>query len=339
MIEASKAHRVKGQGDVYLCSGLNLQAERPIPWLLVQPLDSPVDVRVSFEEMPSWADAFSGNDTRLRYESGGRDDRGIPTLQVVELEGRGIMFRYGDGIEFLIDRAGTQVWVRWPEPFTIEDATTYLLGPIVGWLLRLRGVIPLHASAVAVDGRAVAFLGPAGSGKSTLAAGFAELGFAVLSDDVLALHQRLDIIEAVPSYPVLRLWPDSARLLFGSPHALPPLTPNWEKRGLDLTRSGYAFGDRPLPLAALYTIDGRDDGVRLRVEDVPGKRSIVSLAANTYLAYLLDRGMRAREFVFLAAVLRRVRLRRLSVHLESVEVLDLCRGLAAEVSELVTRPR
>ena len=51
----------------------------------------------------------------------------------------------------------------------------------------LQGVVCLHASAVVVDGRAIAVCGASGAGKSTLAAALVAEGAGFLTDDVLAL--------------------------------------------------------------------------------------------------------------------------------------------------------
>ena len=52
----------------------------------------------------------------------------------------------------------------------------------------LRGLEPLHASAVVVEGRAVALAGPPGAGKSSLAAELVSRGATFLTDDVLAVE-------------------------------------------------------------------------------------------------------------------------------------------------------
>src|SRR5271156_6758875 len=80
-----------------------------------------------------------------------------------------------------------------------------------------------------------------GAGKSTTAAAFARRGFAILSDDVSALWDCRPPFLLQPAYPQLRLWPSSVRLLFGADDALPPLTPNWDKRGLDLSTPVHRF--------------------------------------------------------------------------------------------------
>lgn len=60
-------------------------------------------------------------------------------------------------------------------------------GTMLAFLLMLRGSTVLHASAVAVDGEAIAFTGPSGGGKSTVAALMCRAGAALVTDDVLAI--------------------------------------------------------------------------------------------------------------------------------------------------------
>ena len=110
----------------------------------------------------------------------------------------------------------------------------------------MRGVVPLHASAVAVANHAVALVGAPGAGKSTTAAAFAQRGFPVLSDDLAALTERENQFFVQPGYPRVNLWPDSVSALFGSHDALPPITPTWEKRYMALDRDGRHFETNPL---------------------------------------------------------------------------------------------
>src|SRR5205809_674139 len=99
--------------------------------------------------------------------------------------GEFFLVRYDDGTDFLIHRSGSQVWCRWQPERSFEYVTTYLYGPILGFLLRLRGVVCLHASVVGIGDWSVGFVGPKGVGKSTLAAVLGGRGFPVLSDDIL----------------------------------------------------------------------------------------------------------------------------------------------------------
>ena len=116
---------------------------------------------------------------------------------------------YSDGTQFWLDRKGAAIWAAWSERSSLENAISYLLGPVLGLLLRLRGIVCLHASAVAFDDHCVAFVGSAGAGKSTTAAAFAKLGCGIVSDDIVGLVERDGIFYVLPAYPHLCLWPES----------------------------------------------------------------------------------------------------------------------------------
>jgi len=207
----------------------------------------------------------------------------------------------------------------------------------MGFVLRLRGITCLHASAVAVGGRAIALLGPAGAGKSTTAAAFARLGHFTLSDDIVALEDRGDAFLAQPGHPRLCLWPESVRALYGSADALPRLVPAgginaWcDKRYLDLLGHQSRFQPRPLPLAAVYILGERTaDPAAPYVEAVPTQMGFIELVANTYMNYLPDTAARAREFEVLGRVMAGVPVRRVSPHQDPAFLPELCEAILAD---------
>jgi hypothetical protein len=67
----------------------------------------------------------------------------------------------------------------------------------------LRGFELLHASAVCLNGGAVAFAGPSGAGKTTIVSRLVARGAGFLTDDVLALEQGADAPIAYPGAPFL----------------------------------------------------------------------------------------------------------------------------------------
>ena len=87
---------------------------------------------------------------------------------------------------FLIE-AGTVVFERNPG---CDDAmlAQHFTGQVLAALLRLRGLLVLHANAVQVPGGVVVIGGDTGSGKSTTAAMLVRRGGRMLSDDVTALR-------------------------------------------------------------------------------------------------------------------------------------------------------
>jgi hypothetical protein len=66
-----------------------------------------------------------------------------------------------------------------------ETAELMLTSSALSFLLELHGHCVLHASAVVLKDRAIAFMGPSGCGKSSLAAALCTRGAPLLSDDVL----------------------------------------------------------------------------------------------------------------------------------------------------------
>ena len=96
----------------------------------------------------------------------------------------------------------------------IDDLDLRLFLLNVPWLaLALqRGLLPLHASAVAHGREVHAFTAHSGGGKSTLAAGLSARGHALFADDALLLElARSDEVRCY-GYKDLKLWRDGAAL-------------------------------------------------------------------------------------------------------------------------------
>lgn len=252
-----------------------------------------------------------------------------PTVVVHRLDGGAFRLRYADGCTYHVDAAGARVACTWPAHFTVEDAATYLLGPVFGLVLRLRGTPSLHASAVALDGVAVALVGAAGTGKSSTAAAMAARGHALLADDVLPLRVDGGRIAAQPAYPCLRLWPDMVAPLYGPGAELPPLTPNWDKRGLRLDE---AFHPHPLPLGAVYVLCGREAGPRApRLEPMDAMEAALVLVSNGYVGWFPDRAAQARELEVLGRAARTVPAAWVTPSADLARLDALCAMIEADV--------
>lgn len=321
---------------LYSVYGLWLSANLPIPRLQASIAELAPDVQVWLDTTPPWLGKMLEAEQQIYYVSKYQDERGEPALTVWKLaDGAHFRLFYSDGIEFIVDRSGSRIWASCSETLTREDTTIYLLGPVLGFLLRLRGVTCLHASAVVVGDQAIALLGPAGAGKSTTAACFTRLGYSVLSDDVVPLLEN-DKSFLVPSaYPYLWLWPDSVSSLFGSADMLPRLIPTWDKRYLDLMENGNQFQQEPLALAAIYILGERcTDSDAPFVEAVPARAGLVALVANTYASSMLDKCMRAQEFESLCQVVARVPLRRVTPHADPAYLSRLCEVILSDFQAL-----
>jgi hypothetical protein len=299
-------------------------------------MDSP-DLQVNLGTLPKPNSSNRG--VKLRYSSPRSYQTGDPDVQIWDIyNGEYLRVLYRDGVEFWLDRHLTTLWAYWPSSSSLQDTVSYLVGPILGLLLRLRGIVCLHASSVSINDRAVVFLGSGGAGKSTTAAALAQRGFAVLSDDIVALVDGRHEFQTPPGYPRVNLWPDSVSLLFGSPETLPGISPGWEKRCLNLQEAqGTKFEERPLPLGAIYVLEKSAGGSEKGVEIVSQKTALMTLVGNTYATNFLNAKQRADEFEILSRVVATVPIRKIVRGRSVAEVEPFCAAIQRDFAVIHSR--
>jgi hypothetical protein len=315
----------------YTVFGLSLTSNLAIPGLPLATSTAPYpEIQLhlgtlrDFPPMPPSA----YDSEKLTHVSTYTDEFGRPGLRVWEAaQGELLHFVYSDATEFWLDRKGSTIWANWAEQSSLENATSYLLGPVLGFALRLRGVVCLHASAVAFGDRCVALVGPAGAGKSTTAAAFARMGRAVVSDDIVGLVEREGGFYVLPAYPHLCLWPESVEMLYGSPDAVPRFSHDWEKRRLELGRNGGHFEKRTLPLHAVYILGSRRTEGGPEVSDVSSSEALLALVANTYATNLIDRDMRGEEFAVLGRLTAGLPVRVAHPSADPSQIENFCRAI------------
>lgn len=225
--------------------------------------------------------------------------------------------------------------------FEIKDGRTISLDPLIpvepdvlrGWLtgvfmsvlLRQRGHLVLHASAVAREGQAIAFLGQSGWGKSTLAEYFYQRGYELLTDDVLAL----DVSEAragvavLPGHRFIRLREHGGKEFVDSFDSLPRVNPYTSKRVRTV-----AYGpEGPVPLRKLYVLQ----------HEMAEEQAVKPLAARTALFHLLTHA-RSKDLLsapeFQSALLQQCAT---LIGRVPVALLHRCRGLEtlAELKQVI----
>jgi hypothetical protein len=279
---------------LFRAAGLIIAAHRIIPGLVSAPQAGDADIEIFTGIAPPWADSFF----HPWHTSDERDARGIANVEVMRTSA-GFRFSYADRTRFWVDAGGHHVWMIWQTTF--EDACTYLVGPVLAFVLRRRGALALHASAVRVGDQALALVGPHGAGKSTIAAALGRRGCGVIADDVLRVTRGVNRWLAHPFGGMLRLWPDAEALVFGRMGRLSRITPSWDKRALPLGEHGVTAVEVALPLAAIAFLDAPDPSSGShRIAPLRPAAALVRLAANGSAAHLLDISQRAAEFADLA---------------------------------------
>jgi hypothetical protein len=316
----------------YPVFGLSLCSNLSIPALpSSNASDDAPEVQLHLGVFPDLHSNAALTPDKFTYVSSYTDENGEPALRVSEAaDGSLLHLAYSDGNRFWLDRTGTAIWAVWSERSSLENAVSYLLGPVLGLVLRLRGVVCLHASAVAFDDSCVAFVGSAGAGKSTTAAAFAQQGYGIVSDDIVGLVERDRTFYVLPAYPHLCLWPESVRMLYGSPDALPQLVRDWEKRQLALGENGTRFEQRTLPLRAIYILGARLRDAAPSVKSIQDREVLLSLVANTYATNLIDRTMRGEEFDLLSRLVSSVPVRTVHPSDDPGRMRDLCRLIQSD---------
>jgi hypothetical protein len=180
-------------------------------------------------------------------------------------------------------RAGREIVVTPVPGAELSLVRLYLVGKVMATLLYQRGFLVLHASAVEIDGQAVAFVGTSGLGKSSLAASLYACGNAVVADDVVAVDLG-PAAYAIPAFPQLKLDPDTAHALRYEPDRLVQLHPLEPKRGL---RVSDRFAQARSPLALIYLLG--TDPARIS-EPLNPQEKLIELVRHSFPARLLRSG-------------------------------------------------
>ncbi len=299
----------------YQVYGLHLVCDHPIPGLVPCESDPlcPPDILVrSTSDNSAVEEKHSGSES-VWYVTDILDDDGNPAFKIWKGNRDGdFRIRYTCGVNFFVDAGIKNISIQCPVVIPLEQVAMLLLGPVLGIVLRLRGVTCLHASGIAMAKHAIAFVGDAGAGKSTTAALFARQGHAVLSDDLVTLFERNNEFDVLPAYPYLNLWPESVEMVYGSAGDPGSVPPKWGKRQIRLDDCDSKFHHEAMPLGAIYLLAERSGALDApKVEQVNPQDALIALVSNTYGNKLLDTQMRAEEFRVLGRILATLPIRRL----------------------------
>ena len=324
----------------YIIYGIRVKSSRPIPTLDPVQLQNEsaliqsTDVSVRFDADDAQASADDNAQETLWYTSDIVDASGNPALKIWKRDlGGGYRIRYSHGLTFYLNAGVTNIRVRCDEPMDASEIADFLLGPVLGIVLRLRGIICFHGSAVVLGGKAIVFVGVPGAGKSTTAALFARNGHSVLSDDIAALVESNGSLCVLPAYPYLNLWPEALDMLTGSEGSSRSKSAVVDKVRMTLDDSDSRFQREALPLAAIYVLADRSAESRAPfLKPLAPPQGLMALVANTYGNTILDPSMRAQEFRVLGEIANSLPIRSLIASEDPSQLTSLYRLIREDLA-------
>ena len=206
----------------------------------------------------------------------------------------------------MLYRKGEGVTVHRPANGDEAEESLWFNGTVYAAIASINGLYPIHASAVAHEGRVHAFTGPGGAGKSTLTAELGRRGLPMFCDDTLILDVSDPArITCLPGHKRLKLWPDAVELTGAGRQE--EILAGW---GKFYARPPGGTVDTPLPLASLTFLE---EGEPARIEPFSGGTRIARLMDDHYTAELYlaaSRPDKAQRFALLARLAQAMDMQR-----------------------------
>jgi hypothetical protein len=209
-------------------------------------------------------------------------------------------------------RRGRDVTVEIADNPDMELLRLFLFGSVIGLACHQRGLFPLHASAVALGDRAIAFCGPPQMGKSTLAAFCVDAGARLVADDVLVVSiDGGSHAMANPGMPKVKLWRDAIEVLGRTTEGL---TRDWARAEKFHLPAGRHIVTEPVRLSHIFVLESDENAGVGVTAVVSGAEAVSELIQNTYRPEYLDvahrRASHFAECVRLSKLTKVTRLRR-----------------------------
>ena len=158
----------------------------------------------------------------------------------------------------------------------------FLVGQVLPLVAAVRGIEPLHGSAVKVGGRAVLCIGPSEAGKTSVALHLVQRGAGLVADDVAAVSVEHDGPVVHPGPALMSAAPEE---LASVGHAGP--LRRWTRLGTlegEVRLAGPEVPAGPEAIAAIFVLSRHAEGpvVTLQPYDQPLGKVLLGATFNAY---------------------------------------------------------
>jgi hypothetical protein len=208
--------------------------------------------------------------------------------------GTDYLLRFPELADFSISADGHKIHCT-PAPDTGNETSHHLyLNQVLPLALSKQGKLIFHASAVDIDGAAVAFVGESGRGKSTLAASFSTNEHHFLTDDGLRVEASGGDYLVAPSHCSIRLWQDSASALIAPGTATSPAL-EFTSKSRFLAGESIGFCHSPRPLRRAYLL-GDGSASAVSIKPIKPAEALIELLKHSFLLDVEQRQLLAGHF-------------------------------------------
>jgi hypothetical protein len=240
----------------------------------------------------------------------------------------------------------------------------YIQSTAIACWLELQGVPCIHANAMSLNGDAFLFIAPSRTGKSTLTTQLLEHGFKMMTDDMAAIHQSNgNEYRVYPSWPKIRLWPDSAEQFIGTKlddaNSQSDKTPDnttankqasesllaikeqkkvhekFAKHELEVdTLQGNVWNESSAPLKAIYFLERtQSNQYQCDITSLTGTKALFLLLQNSMLAdAYVSLGLETQRLEWMSNLLQHIKIYKITYssgmqHLPQISNNIKCHGL------------
>jgi hypothetical protein len=291
-----------GPPHQYVAYGVGIASEVPLALPRPQPGDR-VLARVACRH----ADSASFRDAREQAVS-------LDNFHRIAFLTDGAIYLGWDTVgEFIVSANGGEIDCCPVAAASWESFQVYMLGQALSFALVKRRIEPLHATVIAIDGEAVAFLGDSAHGKSSLGACFVHAGHRLLTDDLLVVEPRHGRMVAHPGPPRIKLFPAVARKFL--PRATAAVRMNAGTEKLVLPLGDHQQAAAPIPVTMIYSVTAPQHSCRrpdIGIAPLSRREALMRLLAATFNRRYVPRSRLLQQFETMTAVADRVPVHTLS---------------------------
>ncbi|WP_431800734.1 HPr kinase/phosphorylase [Halobacillus andaensis] len=251
---------------IYTAFGFNIMSELSLPELIEINHKAHIDISIQQRDLiDEW------------------NEKSIPNRNFY-VEANECLFKVPDVAIFMIENGG-RIYFHPFDEAEEDQLRLYILGTCMGSILMQRNILPLHGSAIEIDGKAFAIVGHSGAGKSTTASAFLSRGFQLVSDDVIPVTLENGIPMVTPAYPQQKLWQESLDGFGMESERYRPIINRESKYAIPVADRFYS---KKLPLSGIIELE-KVEGEEIQLKKIEKLHGLHTIFNHTYRNFMIPR--------------------------------------------------